>query len=71
MRDGRAAFRSADAVTIVVRFPKDVVAAPEMGQRARWLFDDYKGLLAVLVLLGCAAGVLVIRGQGRNSFLRT
>ena len=58
VRDGRAAFRSADAVTIVVRFPKDVVAAPGLAERARWLFDDYKGLLGVFLLLSLAAGVL-------------
>ena len=58
VRDGRAAFRSAEAVTIVVRFPKDVVAAPGLAERARWLFDDYKGLLTVFLLLSLAAGVL-------------
>ena len=58
IRDGRVAFRSTQPVTIVVRFPKDVVTAPALGQRLRWLFDDYKGLLAVLGIVGVAAAVL-------------
>lgn len=55
VRDGRAAFRSMRAiapheeVTVVVRFPKNVVERPKV---------DRRGLLAVLVLLGLAAGVL-------------
>jgi hypothetical protein len=50
VRDGRAAFRSQEAMTIVVRFPKGVVIA-EPG-------IDYKGLLAVLAALGLTACVL-------------
>ena len=48
VRDGRAAFRAMRAIAaheevmVVVRFPKDVVAEPKV---------DYRGLLAVLVLL--------------------
>jgi hypothetical protein len=56
VRDGRAAFRAMRAIApheevmVVVRFPKDVVSEPG---------TDYRGLLAVLVLLASAAGVLV------------
>jgi hypothetical protein len=51
LRDGRAAFRSAkEPMTISVRFPKGVVAAPAF---------DYRGLLLVLAGLACTAGVLV------------
>lgn len=56
VRDGRAAFRAMRAIApheevmVVVRFPKNVVARPK---------TDYRGLLAVLVLLGSAAGVLL------------
>ena len=55
VRDGRAAFRAMRAipehqeVLVVVRFPKGVVHAPRV---------DYRGLLAVLVLLVVAAAVL-------------
>jgi hypothetical protein len=64
VRDGRAAFRitrplaSQESMTIVVRFPKDVVEAPGIGQRARWLLADYGGLLFVLAGLGATAAVL-------------
>ena len=58
VRDGRVAFRSTQPVTIIVRFPKDVVAAPALGKRLRWFFDDYKGLLAVLAILGATAAAL-------------
>jgi hypothetical protein len=58
VRDGRAAFRSKKGVTIVVRFPKGVVAEPGFGRRARWLIDDYKGLLLILLGLGLTAWVL-------------
>jgi hypothetical protein len=58
VRDGRAAFRSKEGVTIVVRFPKGVVAEPGVGRRARWFYDDNKGLLLVLVGLGLTAWVL-------------
>lgn len=55
VRDGRAAFRSLRAIApheevmVVVRFPKNVV------ERAK---VDYRGLLAVLLLLGLAAALL-------------
>jgi len=64
VRDGRAAFRSRkplaekESLSFTLRFPKDVVAAPGLGQRARWFFDDYQGLLAVLAGLGATAAVL-------------
>jgi hypothetical protein len=56
VRDGRAAFRAMRAIApheevmVVVRFPKNVVSQPK---------TDYRGLLAVLVLLASAAGVLL------------
>jgi len=78
VRDGRAAFRSTkpfgpkEAMTFAVRFPKDVVAAPGFGQRARWYWDDCKGMLGVLALLVFNALVLLrIRGQSPNSLPRT
>ena len=55
VRDGRAAFRAMRAiapheeVTVAVRFPKNVVLPPK---------TDYRGLLAVLVLLALAGAVL-------------
>jgi hypothetical protein len=58
VRDGRAAFRSKGEMTIVVRFPKGVVDEPGMAQRVRWYFDDYKGLLVVLVGLLVVASIL-------------
>jgi hypothetical protein len=68
VRDGRAAFRAHDNLSIVVRFPKGVVAEPAIGQRARWFFSDYFGALLVLAMLGLTAWVLIlIRGQGRNT----
>lgn len=59
VREGRAAFRTKEPMTIVVRFPKDVVAAPGLGERAHWWLADYKGLLGVLLLLMLTAGVLL------------
>jgi hypothetical protein len=56
VRDGRAAFRAMRAIApheevmVVVRFPKNVVSQPK---------TDYRGLLAVLVLLASAGGVLL------------
>jgi Predicted membrane protein (DUF2207) len=56
VRDGRAAFRAMRAIApheevmVVVRFPKNVVSEPKM---------DYRGLLAVLLLLVASAGVLL------------
>jgi hypothetical protein len=66
VRDGRAAFRSQEDLSIVVRFPKGVVAEPAVDQRARWFFSDYFGAVLVLAVLGLTAWVLVvIRGQSR------
>jgi hypothetical protein len=66
VRDGRAAVRSQDDISIVVRFPKGVVAEPAVDQRARWFFSDYFGAVLVLAILGLTAWVLVlIRGQSR------
>jgi len=65
VRDGRAAFRSRkplgekESLSFTLRFPKDVVAAPGAEQRARWFWEDYKGLLAVLFLLLSSAAVLL------------
>ena len=65
VRDGRAAFRTLrpleahEPMVISVRFPKDVVAAPSFGQRARWLAADYAGLLAVAVGLALTAWTLL------------
>lgn len=59
VRDGRVAFRSQDNLSIVVRFPKGVVAEPAIGQRARWFFSDYFGALLVLATLGLTAWVLL------------
>jgi hypothetical protein len=56
VRDGRAAFRAMRAIApheevmVVVRFPKNVVSQPKM---------DYRGPLAVLVLLLASAAVLL------------
>lgn len=53
-RDGAAAFRSTRAfwpregMTIVVAFPKGIVAPPSAGQRARWFVADHAGVLAGL-----------------------
>jgi hypothetical protein len=50
LRDGRAAVRSAkQPIVVTVRFPKDVVAAPEL---------DYRGLVFVLGGLLAAAGAM-------------
>jgi hypothetical protein len=68
VRDGRAAFRSEAPIALVVRFPKGVVAEPQLVERAAWFFSDYFGLFLVAVLLALSALVLhLIRGQGRNS----
>ena len=56
VRDGRAAFRAMRAIApheevmVVVRFPKNVVSQPKM---------DYRGPLAVLLLLVASAAVLL------------
>jgi len=59
VRDGRAAFRAQEDITIVVRFPKGVVAEPAMDQRARWFFSDYFGAVLVLALIGLTAWFLI------------
>jgi hypothetical protein len=46
-------------MSIVVRFPKGVVAEPGIGQRARWFFSDYFGALLVVAMVGLTAWVLV------------
>lgn len=72
VRDGRAAFRSQDNLSIVVRFPKGVVAEPAIGQRAQWFFSDYFGAVLLLATLGLTAWVLLklkklsIRGRSPN-----
>jgi hypothetical protein len=72
VRDGRAAFRSRKPLTgkeslgFTLRFPKGVVTPPGVEQRARWWWDDYRGLLGVLVLLlGAAAVLLHLRAAAR------
>jgi len=56
VRDGRAAFRAMRAIApheevmVVVRFPKDVVSQPK---------TEYRGLLAVFLLLVATAAVLL------------
>jgi hypothetical protein len=68
VRDGRAAFRALQPISLVVRFPKGVVTAPSLGERVQWFFSDYPGLLVVFAMLGLSAWVLTtIRGQGRKS----
>ena len=68
VRDGRAAFRSEAPIALVVRFPKGVVAEPNLTERAAWFFSDYFGVVTVSGLLALSALVLhLIRGQGRNS----
>ena len=56
--DGRAAFRSQQPIAFVVRFPKGVVAAPGLGERAGWFFSDYFGIVVVAALLAFTALVL-------------
>ena len=58
VRDGRAAFRARQPVTLVMRFPNDVVASPGIGQRVRWFLSDYGGILLVVLGLGLTAWVL-------------
>jgi hypothetical protein len=58
VRDGRAAFRAQDSMSLVVRFPKGVVAEPAIGQRAQWFFSDYFGLVLVLAILALSFWVL-------------
>jgi hypothetical protein len=58
VRDGRAAFRAQDSMSLVVRFPKGVVTEPAIGQRAQWFFSDYYGLVLVALLLAFSSWVL-------------
>ena len=59
VRDGRAAFRARDYMSIVVRFPKGVVADPGLGGRVRWFFEDFAGLILICVGLGLTAALLL------------
>ena len=59
VRDGRAAFRAHEAITLSVRFPKGVIQDPGIGQRALWLFSDHFGPVLLAFLLGSAVGVIV------------
>lgn len=61
VRDGRAAFRSREGMTIVVRFPKGVLAEPGF---------SWKGLLLVLLGLGLAAWVLYRLKKGSEQLSR-
>lgn len=59
VREGRAAFRSRDYMSIVVRFPKGVVAEPGVLGRVTWFLEDVAGLLVVCLGLGLTAVLLV------------
>jgi hypothetical protein len=59
LRDGRAAFRSRDYMTIVVRFPKGVVAEPGFAGRVGWFLEDFAGLLVVCIGLSLTAVFLL------------
>ena len=61
VRDGRAAFRARDYMSIVVRFPKGVVAEPGFAGRLGWFFEDFAGLLLVCLGLGVTAALLIRR----------
>jgi predicted membrane protein DUF2207 len=58
VREGRAAFRSRDYMSIVVRFPKGVVVEPTLFGRAVWFLEDVAGLLVVCMGLGLTALLL-------------
>jgi hypothetical protein len=60
VRDGRAAFRSQDWMSLVVRFPKGVVAEPAIGERAQWFFSDYFGAVLIVLMVGLSALVLYL-----------
>ena len=68
VRDGRAAFRSGDGAAIIVRFPKGVVEAPSLAERAQWIVSDYFGavLVALTLVLG-AATLLLVHALSRKS----
>jgi hypothetical protein len=59
VRDGRAAFRTRDGVTIIVRFPKGVVVEPSFAERAQWFISDH--LEALLLALALVLTVILIR----------
>jgi len=58
VRDGRAAFRARDYMSIVVRFPKGVVVEPGVLGRVVWFLEDVAGLLIVSIGLGLTALLL-------------
>ena len=57
LRDGLA---PQQGLTIVLSFPKGVVAAPTAAQRARWLLSDNRGVLVALATL-LAMGAFMLR----------
>jgi hypothetical protein len=59
VRDGRAAFRAQEAITLSVRFPRGVIQDPGVGQHALWFFSDHFGPVLLAFLLGSAVGVIV------------
>jgi hypothetical protein len=59
VRDGRAAFRAQEPITLSVRFPRGVIEDPGVGQHALWLFSDHFGPVLLAFLLGSAIGVIV------------
>lgn len=62
VRDGRAAFRSEDAVAIVLRFPKGVVVEPSFAERAQWIFSEHFGaVLLVITFVLTAITLLQLR----------
>jgi hypothetical protein len=72
VRDGRAAFRSTrplapkEGMTIVVGFPKGLIAAPGIGQGARWFFADNWSLLTGLAVLALFLGFLWSRRRVKS-----
>jgi hypothetical protein len=71
VRDGRAAFRSGDGAEIVVRFPKGVVEAPSLAERAHWIISDYFGpLLVALTLVLTAVTLLLLHALSRKTRIR-
>lgn len=70
VRDGRAAFRSQERLSLAVRFPKGVVTEPTLGERARWFFADYFGAVLILALLALTASVLHGLKKGSGPFSR-
>jgi hypothetical protein len=74
VRDGRAAFRAQQNLSLVVRFPKGVVAEPAIDERARWFFSDYFGAVLIAAMLGLTAWVLSqfskLSKKGSDPFFR-